>query len=294
MTQTTVETAPSYLVVPPSRCTAAADRMPWFDLRTFHADPWDLGIRSNTQSTSLLVQRLLGSIARPGLESPYSNLRVAIHEEGAATGPEALNVLYHKCKPALRSRNPRRVLEALVSWVDSYRHGSRSDVVAVNAQAIMRDGRCVLFSHALDRDVRMARRKLIANGLAVADDPIVLIDPVRAEVVIEPPAFSIDSSVLTEADRSIDETDRAVPPGRYPVQAVLVWARKPTGSVMSRARGIYSLAYPAVNGQALGPQTLLDQLVVLSDKVPTLAGGVNSIDVVERAPAALEPPSSGG
>jgi len=279
------ESEARYLYVPPSNCTQAADRLGWEDTRTYRAGPWDLGIRANTKATSQIVQRLLPDIARPELRGASANLSVAFDDNLLSRGtPEVMQLLFLKCKPVLKTRNPRRVLEALLAWLDSFEHESRTDYVVIESVALIHEQQAFLVTPGLTRAVGAARRRLSQAGFVAVDGPTLLLDTARGEIVVEPPATAHDRSVLAEVARDVDPSDRAAAVGRYPVEAVLTRLHQPAGMRLGPARGVYGLGMNVFNRHALGPQGALDRLATFAQQVPILAGGVRD-EVVDRVVA---------
>ena len=183
----------------------------------------------------------------------------------------------------LRTRDIERLIQGLISHLDSNRH---VDDGMLRAQAVALVGeRGALVAPAILRQyLAQVERRLNVRGVRIADPPWVSIDWQERVVVVPKPELDIDWSAM-DGVRDLAPgapTDPAVPPGRYPMTGWAFLTAEP-GSPPSRGQAISMAARLTDAPASMGLQESLDALT-------HLMRGVEPARLVRAEPKTLAAP----
>lgn len=237
-----------------------------------------------------MLRRALRASLVEGVQSP-PNFSVSINLGGPPApgrpggGGTRLNILYRSSTMVVRSRRPRRVVEALASYLST--HGSALDglLLTVGA-AIVGGGRAVIVPNNLMGSFEAIQPRLERAGWRFVDSFLTAIDPDTAEMIVRAPIVAVDPIVLGELDevngRGREELP-PVPPGRYPVAGWVFLRGSGAEGAMSRAAGV-AAAIETVIKEPLGPAHTLHALAqVFTEAVPrsmTFTGAVGAAEAL--------------
>jgi hypothetical protein len=210
------------LVDPPGSCAACAERT-WAHRRAVVVGSRVLAIgtndaRADAAIAAAFARHLLPEPELLASEPPW--LAVELHARTGA-GLQRLDLLLRRDSAVARSRRPDRILRALVAHVASYGDLGRLGLAALRGTVVGRDGR-VLLVPEVDEPVRF-RRDLAALGVAVADQPVALVDPSTREVVVGAPGLDPDLAACDALAPDVDAAEDEPAPlgwGRYPLAGV--------------------------------------------------------------------------
>lgn len=219
----------------------------WASTRVYRIAGHHVGIRVDTEATGAVLDRLFPgarvhddraghsySMSLPGAAtslggagphrstgSPASGPQRA----GSPTGARALNVfaITGGAVP-LRSRNPGRVLAALLTQLDDdvLERALPAGSARVMARAVVIDGEAVLLPPAVDGFAPRLQPMLARLGAALVDVARPVVDLTDGSLVVEPPMVKHDPAVVTDltADLGAHRAERPpVAPGRYPLRS---------------------------------------------------------------------------
>lgn len=163
-------------------------------------------------------------------------LRAALHRHVDDSAPgtttysvrlsqDRMHFLYWGGCSAVRTRDPRRLLEGLLSHVGG--HGPRPvGTHRLPALVLVHGGRAVLAPDGWRSELARLEPHLHRLGVATFDGPWTDVDLTVGEVVISRPAITLDSSAvpaLVALAPATPRRDPTVPPGRYPVRGWALW-----------------------------------------------------------------------
>lgn len=203
----------------------ARDRVAWHSTVVFEIDGYRVGFRVDSPATAGVLSRLFGT---DPVHDPRAGYSYSVALPGLAAGSgggvgRGMNLLAQPVRPPVRSRDPARILRALLSDLHDRIHGPASSEGRMRALAIpVRAGDGVgLIPLAWHSFAPRLQALLAARGVALGDAPHPEVDLATAEVVIPAPAIPHDPDVIAEA--SVDLTGvrgelAGVFPGRYPMR----------------------------------------------------------------------------
>ena len=225
-----------------------------------------VGIRSATAAVDALVRELLQAYI-VDLEGAPANYSLLVREAGVGRRPtRPVHQLFRSYSPVARSRNPGRVVDALLRHLGAVAHPPPDDLLTVRAMPLIAGDRAMLVPIEVLRDLKTIQPHLRRAGLREVDVPYATLDPTTTALVVPAHGLDLGPAALTELhelDRSDGFGDPPVAAGRYPVAGWAFFAGDPTGPMsVERAR---LWAYPTVVGGARRgvPATLghLDRLL---------------------------------
>lgn len=196
----------------------------WADTRVYRINGHHVGIRYNSAATAEILDSLLLGRVVDDRRAGHS-FSIALNDPStgsdASRGMRGLNLLAQPGEPPVRSRDPVRVLRALLSHMADGTVDFDPDCgrLQVDAIAIIHERGAALLPREL-RGFEPRLQGLLARcGIALADIRHPEIDAETMELVVPEPAVEFDQSVLGQfgcPTRSASERP-LVGPGRYPL-----------------------------------------------------------------------------
>jgi hypothetical protein len=257
-------------------CHGSGGRRPppvWADLLTFGAGGYVVGVRADTRLSATLLQRGLGArlIERdPDVPANYS----VVLGDPFDAGQRELRLLLEGDEVVVRSRSVRRVLLALSAHLSALGDGTDpadDGLVRTHNLAIVSDGEAIVLPPGLAGARDRLQPRLARLGFRWLDQPVTVIDPGRAELVVADPAVGVDPAVLAVLAEARPGRSELAPveTGRYRLRAwtTLFDDDGPAPTVPA------SLA-AALHTVEVRPEALdetLDLLVDLFERVPLVA-----------------------
>ena len=225
------------LVDPPGSCAGCAERT-WAHRRAMTVDGRLLAIGTNDPRADAAIAGALATHLFPeppvlAAEPPF--FAVELHERRAGAGLQRLDLLLRRDRVAARSRRADRVLRALVAHVASYCDLTARGLAALRGTVVGRDGRVLVVPEVVD-PVKF-RRELADLGVAVADQPVVFVDPSTREVVVGAPGLDVDSAAIDALAPDAPDDDGAEPAplawGRYALAGFGVATATPAAALLA-------------------------------------------------------------
>ncbi len=240
-----------------------------------------VGVRVDSDATESLLRRALRDHALPADLLAPPNFSVVLAEPDAqGRGPaRRLSLLLVGDRTIVRSRSPRRVLEALDAQLSALAEPPESSLLLSASGAGVVDGKAILLPPMTSRRLELVQGRLARLGVALADGPEVVVDPAAAELVIHPASTWVAAEVLEDLPGlppSVNEHP-PIPPGRYPLAAWVVERSAPAGGgVLPISRAIagaletlvVDLDRPDEAAECLS--FAMDELTKLFERVPAL------------------------
>jgi hypothetical protein len=236
------------------------------------------------------VRQLLAAYLVDGVEAP-ANLSVRIgatDEEGdeaaaavAANGNgkrrsgrgQQIHLLYRSSSLVARSREPSRVLEALVSYLGAFLEEDPASLLKTSMLGLVADGHAIVAPRPLLGSLKVLQPRVERQGLRFVDTPFATIDPATGELVVPGAPLDIDEAALHTLDvefggRGRGRAEPAVSPGRYAIRGWAVFSGGPddTGP-LSRAKAVAAAAGSVVMGERQA-QDVLETLGDMFRSVP--------------------------
>lgn len=206
-----------------------------------------------------LLRDLLGAFVAD-VDGAPPNFSVSVRDQPAgARTPRPVHTLHRGSRTVARSRDPGRIVRALLRHLDAVAHPPGAGLLVVRAVPLVAGDRAVLAPAKMGTDLAAVQPHLRRAGLRLADVPHATVDPERGELVVPDVRLDLRPSGLRrleELDRSADD-DPPVPPGRYPLVAWAFAAGEPIGEMPARRGRLW--AYPTVV-DAPGVETTLSLL----------------------------------
>jgi hypothetical protein len=226
-----------YLVEPPSTCRDTLERQSWpCPPVAIAVGDLHVGVRPGDPALDALLRRVLGAHNVEGL-TPPANYSVRLAAPVRNRRGAGFHLLYRSCGLALRTRDPRRLMEGLFHHLDSHHPAFGSGLLAVGGVALVGDGRALIAPAALRSWMSRLERRLNLRGLRVVDLPWVLVDSNGPAIVVPEGILDVDRRALDDlaAIAPGSRPDPSVPPGRYPLTG---WAFLGNGDALTRARAV--------------------------------------------------------
>ena len=223
------------------------DSIQWSSTRVYRINGHHVGVRIDSEGTGEVLDRLFqhsrvedpraghsfslslagwlaaGDDRGAGLSRDSDNPCSVAPDGRVAVRP--LNLLRVNGEGGLlRSRDPARVLRALLLRLDSDLEirVARENTVSVIARAVVKDGQAVLLPSAVDGFAPRLQAILARSGFATVDVQHPVVDLATGQLIVEAPLVSHDADVVATltADRGLGASERqSVLPGRYPLRA---------------------------------------------------------------------------
>ncbi len=201
----------------------AQDALTWSGTRVYRLADFHVGIRHDSPATAAILDRLL--VGRR-VDDPRAGHSFSVALGSASTGKaetrvRGLNLLIQAGQPTLRSRDPARVLHALLSRCSDgiSAFDPACGRLQVNAIAVLHQRGAALLPWNLHAFAPRLQPLLARHGIAMADVRYPEIDLATQELVVPESAVHHDSSVLDAIGVSVPPTveQPCVRPGRYPL-----------------------------------------------------------------------------
>lgn len=172
-------------------------------------------MRASTPGLLRLLAEGLRPYVAEGVEAP-ANLSVQVGGHGGGKG-QAFHMLHRNAQRAMRTRDPHRLVRALVAELASYEQ-IQEGLVRLPGVALVRDDEAMIACMATRSSLDRTERRLNAKGLLLVDQPWIHLDPRTGELVVPEPAMEVDWPTLAAVDTVVAGPHRAEPaaaPGRY-------------------------------------------------------------------------------
>lgn len=196
-------------------------------------------MRASSEGLRGLLEEAFAPYRVRGAGAP-ANLSVRLGAAGEGGKAQGFHLLFREGQRALRSRDPRRLLQALVAHLSSYEPVGEG-LLRLPGVALVRDGEASLACLAARSSFDVIERRLNANRLFIVDEPFILIDPLGGELVVPEPTLRMGPSIVDRVETVVGGQRRPEPtvaPGRYPVTRwTYVLAEEPA-QLVSPARGV--------------------------------------------------------
>lgn len=191
----------------------------WAASDTFSIDAGRIRIRSNTPETAAVVRAVLGDrLVDDDLEGDFA---YSVRLEAPVRGTQPLHVLFEDCRVVRRTRDPVRLLAALVAHVQGRDELTAPGPVRVAGCAVVGRRGVALLPMQLEPDLSRIERRLNAAGMQNVDVPYLTFDALTGELLVpEPPA--IDPAVLDGLDVYRGTEPGPAPAGRHRVSGWLL------------------------------------------------------------------------
>lgn len=217
--------APRYLLEQDGFCApGVGETSEWAGTRTYRIGEHHVGIRVDSNATAAVLDELFEHrvVEDPRAGHSYSIALPAVADPAGDHDPgTGLNLLVQPARATVRSRDPGRILRALLGDLHDRIHESEpaTDRLRVNAIAVQVGSGAGLLPINFHAFAPRLQSLFARRGVALADLPRPEIDLATAELVIPEPAVAHDASVLDRV--AVAATSRgelpAVLPGRYPL-----------------------------------------------------------------------------
>ncbi len=223
--------APRYLLEQDGFCAPGiGEDRPWAATRVYRIGDHHVGIQADSTSTAAVLDDLFEHrvVEDPRAGHSYSVALPTVPDrsgdqgDGAASG---LNLLVQPARATVRSRDPGRILRALLGDLHDRIHDgtdepeAADDRLRVNAIPVQVGSGAGLLPINFHAFAPRLQSLLARRGVALADVPRPEIDLATAELVIPEPAIAHDASVLDRVAVAATSGGElpAVLPGRYPL-----------------------------------------------------------------------------
>jgi hypothetical protein len=218
-----------------------------------------------------VLRAALASHVVDGVEAP-ANYSVQLGDtSGASAG---FHFLYRSSSSVVRTRDARRVVRALVTYLSSHRLDDVGhwdpDLIRLHAVTLVTGEVALLAPAILRLWPELIERRLNARGMRFADTPWALLDPARGEVIVPEPSLEVDWSALDGLDALTagrDRPDPSVPPGRYPIAGWAFRVKPEQAGRLSRAQAVMQALQMTIGSLERGAQRALDDLVSIVRRV---------------------------
>lgn len=217
-------------------------------------------MRTNTDDLTAVVRAALAAHLVPDGDAP-PNYSAQLNDRDAAGG-QPFHFLFRKSSTEVRSRSPRRVVEALLTQLGWYAREAESELLAVDALALVSGGDAVLLPARLRTSLVNLERLFNRAGWAVVDGLYAELDPAGGALVVQPAGLDVDEAALAALDRLAPKARRPEPvaaPGRYRLRGWVLLGGEGDGR-MGTAEALLRVAPLLRNADRLGAQRSLEDL----------------------------------
>jgi hypothetical protein len=201
---------------------------------------WIVGLRSNDEEVVDLLRRGLASIRVDDIDV-FPNLSLYRSDDDRRV--REMHRLYRRGVTVLRTGSIGRVLRSAVRHLDSFLTPP-DGFLALRADLLVGQQGAVLVNDSII-NLNVSERRTAKMGWVRLQGAAPMLDLHTLEVVVPPPRFGLDPSVLAEIDARWppDADEVNVAPGRYPVRGVVLLGTRPDHLlVASPARRVASFA----------------------------------------------------
>lgn len=194
----------------------------WASSDTFSVGDGFVRARYGSADAAVIVRAALASrLVDDRDELPVT---YAIRLEPPTVGVQPLHVLYEDSRVVRRSRDPVRVVRALVDDVNARDEAPDDGMLHVAGCAAVGPRGAVVLPLSIEPDIAQVERRLNRAGLAIVEMPFLTFDTITGELVVSAPT-AIDTSIIDRTDL-YKRRDPADPPvGRHRVSGWLVDGR---------------------------------------------------------------------
>lgn len=246
----------------------------WSPTRTFAVGEYHLGVRADSEATEQLLDRVFAAHRIDIDDGTPTNYSVILPSGKGAGKARGLNLLLVGNNTVVRSRSPRRVVDALAVrlsyFVDNPTSSVPSRELEVYAVPAILDGKAVLLPAIVANWIEEVQPKLARAGLRLVDVPFATVDTFSAELVVPAPALDLDLVALSKlpGDKPAPSEGSPVVPGRYPIAAWCLWPTDPEQK-LSRAASV-AAALPYIQGPLETLPDVIGQMDDLFQRVTAL------------------------
>jgi thiol-disulfide isomerase/thioredoxin len=255
-----------YLPSPGGMCGpgagGAGPKTDWVGTAALEFGDWHIGIRHNGDH-ALDVLNAVFPGARVTDRRVPDNYSVALYERTGKAARE-LHLLVKGSQQLVRSRSQQRVLRGLLAYLSADLYESDPDLATVHMAAIVRDGQALFVPNDVTYQREQAQPRLAKIGYQMLDQPRVLLDMEKNELVVPEPQVDYDRDVLAALDETatLGSELPAVEPGRYPVMGWVLHATDVSAGPITTARAVASLL-PIIRLEGAPLNTAIDEVVAL-------------------------------
>jgi len=216
---------PRYLLEQDGVCAPGlGETTTWVDTRVYRLGDYHVGIRVDSEETTQALDDLFEQrvVEDPRAGHSYTitlpSLARQTTTQAAAVG---MNLLVQPSRAPVRSRDPGRILQALLADLHDRLNGSRlaEGRLRVNAIAVRSDSGTGLIPKEFVAFQPRLQSLLAERGVAIADVARPEIDLATAELVIPDPAIDHDPAVLQRVSQPPSKRSElpTLGPGHYPL-----------------------------------------------------------------------------
>jgi hypothetical protein len=183
----------------------------WAASDAFRTGDRAVGVRSHPDALSVRIRAGLAADSIEGVEAPANySLRFQDREPGR-NGPARAYELYRARCLFLRTRTRTRALRALSRCLSAHADGD-AGLLRARQLAVVGPSGAVILPPELHWRLEALEPRLAANGMWLADPPLVEIDRETGELVVAPPVIGAQAEWF-RARSNRDPRD-----GRYPIR----------------------------------------------------------------------------
>lgn len=186
------------------------------------------------------------------------------------TRTSGFHFLYRSSASMVRTRDPNRLVRALLSHLDGFRPDAGGGLLQLSVTALVGEAGAVLAPASLRGWLEVVERRLNAKGLRVADQPWVAVDTGTGELVVREPQLDVAWPAfedLAGAVRGPRRTEPVVDAGRYPIVGWGFQTDEDGAGAMRPAHAVSRAAPTVINVAELGGQGVLDQVAQLVRRI---------------------------
>jgi hypothetical protein len=246
-------------------------------------------VRATTSGLNDVLRAAFARHVVHGVDAP-PNYSVQLGEASAGGASSGFHFLYRSSTAVVRSRDARRILRALVTYLSSHqlddsRHRDPG-LIRMHAVTLVSGSSAVLAPPVLRQRVELIERRLNGRGVRFADTPWALVDPDRGEVIVPEPVLDVDSDALDGLDALTEGRDRPDPsvlPGRYPIAGWAFRVREGNAGRLTRAQAVMQALPMMIGSLERGAQRALDDLT-------TVVRGIEPAGIAWNDPADVVAP----
>lgn len=258
-------------VCPPSSGGRAAP-VQWSDTIPVVVARTCLGVRADSDALAASLRAALRPYVRDDISRrPQANLSVVVADDRGRRRGAGFHFLRRGTTAVVRSRDPRRVLAGLASYLSAATEPPDA-TVRVHGVALVRDGVATVVPAQMLQWLAQLERRLATNGVEFVDQPWVYLDAARGEVVVPAPRVVLDPAAVDRIAASVADRrpDPGVVPGRYPVRAWAYFSQAPDRPV-SRAEMVAQAVCLCPDADRSAPGPLLDAFAAVMSAATPIA-----------------------
>jgi len=188
----------------------------WTATAAYAVGDYHIGVRADSKSTDELLATVFAEFRLPAGTRAPDNYSVVL---GGTTGKtRELSLLMMGDRTIVRSRSPRRVVQALAAQL-SYYAQSEDDLFRTLDVAALVGDQLVLLPDVTREWIDETQPRLARLGVRLSDEPHSSIDTKTLELVVPEPALHINRAALDDLPGPVSTRSELPPiePGRYSV-----------------------------------------------------------------------------